>query len=60
MLKKYNRFKNLKIKILKREREREKKESSTELQKSKVEAEVYYNNKKCDRGKIKKKNSSKA
>ena len=31
-----------------KKREREKKENSTELQKPKVEAEVYNDNKKCD------------
>jgi len=30
------------------EREKEKKENSTELQRPKVEAEVYNNNKNCD------------
>ena len=30
------------------EREKEKKENSTELQRPKVEAEVYNNKKKCD------------
>ena len=30
------------------ERKKKKKENSTELQKPKIEAEVYNNNKKCD------------
>ena len=47
MQKKYNRFKKLKVKIINKEK-RKKKENSTELQKSKVEAEVYNNSKKCD------------
>ena len=36
------------------EREKEKKENSTELQRPKVEAEVYNNNKNCDWKKTKK------
>ena len=53
MQKKYNRFKKLTIKIIrqrkgkKKERER-KKENFTELQKPKIEPEVYNNNKICD------------
>ena len=57
MQKKYNRFKNFKIKIIQNEKrkkkwkkkeKRKKKENSTELQKPNTEAEVYNNNKKCD------------
>ena len=48
----YNRFKKLKIKILKQKRKkgrrRRKKENSTELQKPNIEAEVYNNDKKCN------------
>ena len=40
----------LKIKIIKKRKEK-KEENSTELQKPNVEAELYDNNKKCDRGK---------
>ena len=62
---KYNRFKKLKVKIIKkgkikkqtnkqRKKEKQKKKKtkrggiSTDLQKPKVDAEVYNNNKKCD------------
>ena len=56
MQKKYNRFKKLRIKVIKKrkgkkmeeERKKKKKKNSTELQKPNVEAEVYNNNKKCD------------
>ena len=56
MYKKYNRFKKLKAKIIKKRKGKkwkkkkkgEKKDNSTELQKSNVEAEVYNNNRKCD------------
>ena len=58
MYKKYNRFKKLKIKIIKkrkekkmeeeRKKEKRKKENSIELQKPNAEAGVYNNNKKCD------------
>ena len=52
MQKKYNRFKKLKIKIIKMRKEKKmeerKKENSTELQRPNAEAEVYNNNKKCD------------
>ena len=58
MQKKYNRFKNFKIKIIQnekrnkmeeeRKKEKKKKENSTELQKPNIEAEVYNNNKKYD------------
>ena len=57
MQKKYNRFKKLKIKIIKKrkekngrrkKKEKRKKENSVELQKPNAEAEVYNNNKKCD------------
>ena len=53
MQKKYNRFKKVKIKIIKKRKEkkkekREKKENSTEMQKPKVEAKFYNNNRKCD------------
>ena len=52
MQKKYNRFKKLKIKIIKKRKEkkkgRKKKLDSIGMQKPKVEAEVYNNNKKCD------------
>ena len=53
MQKKYNRFKNFKIKIIKKRKRKEKeedrkRENSTELQKPNIEAEVYNNNKKCD------------
>ena len=55
MQKKYNRFKKLKVKIIKKRKEKKaeeriwekrKKENSSELQKPNVEAEVYNNNKK--------------
>ena len=54
MQKKYNKF--LKVKSMKKREEKKmeerkkekKKENSTELQKPKVEAEVYNDNKKCD------------
>ena len=52
MQKKYNRFKNIKIikkRKKKEEREKDKKENSTEPQRPNMEAEVYNNNKKCDR-----------
>ena len=49
---KYNRFKKLKIKIIKKRKvkkmEEERKKENTELQKPNVEAEGYSNNKKCD------------
>ena len=52
MLKKYNRLKYLKLqkreKNGRRKKKGEKKENSTELQKFKVEAEVYNNSRKCD------------
>ena len=54
MQKKCDRFKKLKIEIIKKrkkkEEEREKggKENSTELQKPNVEAEIYNSNKKYD------------
>ena len=55
MQKKYNRFKTLKVKIIKKRKEkpgrkkkRKGKENSRELQKSNVDAEVYNNYKKCD------------
>ena len=35
-------------KKMEEERKKKKKENSTELQKPKIEAEVYNNNKKCD------------
>ena len=52
MQKKYNRFKKLRIKIIKKrkgkkmeeERKKKKKKNSTELQKPNVEAEAYNNN----------------
>ena len=63
-VKKYNRFKKLKIKIIKKEerkkwkkkekrktnkqQQQNKQENSSELQKPNIEAEVYSNNKKCD------------
>ena len=54
MQKKYNRFKKIKIRIIKkrkkngrRKKKGDKKENSTELQKPSVEAEVY-NNRMCD------------
>ena len=51
-IEKYNRFKKLKIKIIRKKRKKKKKEkkreNSTELQKSSVEADVYNNNKKYD------------
>jgi len=58
-IEKYNRFKKLKIKIIKKRKvkkngrrkkkgKEKKKGNSTELQKPNVEAEVYNNNKKCD------------
>ena len=52
MQKKYNRFKKVKIKIIKKRKEkkkekREKKENSTEMQKPNIEAEVHNNKKKC-------------
>ena len=46
MQKKYNSFKKLKVKIMKKRRK--KKENSTELQSPNVEAEVYNNYKTCD------------
>ena len=52
MQKKYNRFKNIKIikkRKKKEERKKDKKENSTEPQRPNMEAEVYNNNKKCDR-----------
>ena len=52
MQKKYNRFKNSKLKLqkkrMKKIKEERKKENSTELQRPNVEAEIYNNNKKCD------------
>ena len=53
MQKKFNRFKKLKFKIIRKRKEKKKeeikkKENSIELQKPNVEAEVYNNNKKCD------------
>ena len=53
MQKKYNSFKKLKVKIIKKEKEKKRKnkqekENSIELQKPNVEAEVYNNYKKCD------------
>ena len=53
---KYNRFKKLKVKIIKKRKGKKwkkkkkggKKENSTELQKPNIDAEVYNNNKKCD------------
>ena len=52
MQKKYNRFKKLKIKIIKKRKEKKKQKKkekkgggySTELEKSNVEAEVYNHN----------------
>ena len=46
MQKNNNRFKKLKFKTKKKEKKKE--ENSTELQKPRVEAEVYDNNKQCD------------
>ena len=43
---KYNKFKKLKVKIIKKRKE--KKENSTEVQKPNVEPKVYNNNKKCE------------
>ena len=55
MQKKYNRFKKLKIKIIKKRgkkgrriKEKKKKENSIEPQKPNVGKEVYNKNKKCD------------
>ena len=47
---KYNRFKKLKVKIIKKrgKKEERKKENPTELQKPNVDAKIYNNNKKCD------------
>ena len=47
---KYNRFKKLKVKIIKKrgKNEERKKENPTELQKPNVDAKIYNNNKKCD------------
>ena len=51
MQKKYNRFKKLKVKIIKKRKEKKwkkkekKKENSTELQKPNVDSKVYSNNK---------------
>ena len=55
MQKKYNKFKELKIKIIKKvkrkkqkkEKRLKKKEISIEMQKPKIEADIYNNNKKC-------------
>ena len=51
MQKKYNRFKNSKLKLqkkrMKKIKEERKKENSTELQEPNIDIEVY-NNKKCD------------
>ena len=53
MQKKQNRFKKLKVKIIKREKKKKKTEeikkiNSTELQKPNLDAEIYNINKKCD------------
>ena len=54
MQKKYNRLKKLKIKIIRQRKEKKKtererkKENFIELQKPKIEPEVYNNNKICD------------
>ena len=55
MQKKYNRLKKLTIKIIRQRKEKKKKtererkkENFTELQKPKIEPEVYNNNKICD------------
>ena len=55
MQKKYNGFKKLKIKIIKKEKRKKKeeerknkKENCMELQKPNIDAEVYNNNKKFD------------